>query len=167
VASEIAGGDYRVMRSPEMVFEPQEQGLDMSRNSTFPSGGPPAYARYPELLPPHLHPHHRAAVAAAGLMYEMEPARCQSPPPPPPSPPPPYQAELLRHHWHHLPPTAHHTLDLSTARGAQVSPDQSISPPPTVYQNYPPSPVSYHATTSQPRAPTPNYHQHSGYYYSF
>ncbi|CAB3385751.1 Hypothetical predicted protein [Cloeon dipterum] len=172
VTSEISGGgDYRVMRSPDLVFEPQEQGLDMSRSSAFPSAGSP-YARYPELLPSHLHPHHRAAVAAAGLMYEMEPVRCQSPLPVPPSPPPPsYQAaELLRHHWHHLPPTAHHTLDLSTARGVQVSPEQSISPPPTVYQNYPPSPAAaaaYHASTSQPRAPTPNYHQHSGYYYSF
>ncbi|XP_059474897.1 uncharacterized protein LOC132196348 [Neocloeon triangulifer] len=159
--------DYRVMRSPEMVFEQQEQGLDMSRNSAFPSAG--TYARFPELLPPHLHHHHhRAAVAAAGLMYEVEPVRCQSPPPQAPSPPP-YQSELLRHHWHHLPPTAHHTLDLSTARGVQVSPDQSISPPPPPnYQNYPPSSAAaYHASTAQPRAPTPNYHQHSGYYYSF
>lgn len=146
--------EFRVMRSPEQVSFEQEQGLDMSRTSSYAAGG---YTRYShsELIPPHLHAHHRAAVAAAGLMYEMEPANIRSPPPSPPA----YQADLLRHHWHHLPASSHHTLDLSTARGQQ-SPEQSMSPPPPSYQNYPPSP--YHAPP--PRAPTPPYHHYSGYY---
>ncbi|KAF4520382.1 hypothetical protein B566_EDAN012887 [Ephemera danica] len=158
--------EFRSMRSPEHVGFEQEQGLDMSRSSGYAGASGSPYARYshPELLPPHLHPHHRAAVAAAGLMYEMEPARGVSPS----SSPPPYQAELLRHHWPHhpLPPSSHHTLDLSTQRGGvqQPSPEQSMSPPPPTYQGYglPPSP--YHPPPP-PRAPTPTgYHHYAGYY---
>jgi hypothetical protein len=160
------GSEFRVMRSPEQVSFEQEQGLDMSRTSGYAGAGSP-YARYShtDLLPPHLHPHHRAAVAAAGLMYEMEPARCVSPPvSPTPPPSSSYQAELLRHHWHHLPPSSHHTLDLSTARSVQqTSPEQSMSPPHPSYQSYPLSPSPYHAPPP-PRATTPTYHHYSGYY---